>query len=132
MNRLASTGETAYPCGVPRSRCRKVPSGSASGALSHRLTYSTTHGTSAWAWTALTMSACSTLSNDAPSYYRPRGPSVGGADHAAASSVAGQVVTGVGRDAAARGRGVAAGAARWQQIADPGGLDRCGAGRRGR
>ena len=33
MNRFASTGETADPCGVPRSRCRKVPSGSCSGAL---------------------------------------------------------------------------------------------------
>ena len=30
-------GVIADPCGVPRSRCRKVPSGSASGADNHRL-----------------------------------------------------------------------------------------------
>ena len=32
------------PCGVPRSRWRKLPSGSCSGACSHRRTYSSTHG----------------------------------------------------------------------------------------
>jgi hypothetical protein len=32
------------PCGVPRSRFCKVPSGSCNGAWSHRFTYSTTHG----------------------------------------------------------------------------------------
>src|SRR5512133_3706943 len=37
MNRFASTGDTADPCGVPRSRCCKVPSGRCSGAWSHRL-----------------------------------------------------------------------------------------------
>ena len=41
-------------------------------------------------------------SNDHTTYYPPRGPAHGGADHASASSVAGQVVTGVGRDAATR------------------------------
>ena len=37
------TGLIADPCGVPRSRSCKVPSGSCSGAASHRLTYSSTH-----------------------------------------------------------------------------------------
>jgi putative transposase len=40
--------------------------------------------------------------NDRTTYYPPRGPAHDGADHASASSVAGQVVTGVGRDAATR------------------------------
>src|ERR1019366_7439914 len=53
-NRFAITGETAEPCGVPRSRCCKVPSGRASGAASQRRTYSTTHGRSVTAWIALT------------------------------------------------------------------------------
>src|SRR5664279_162674 len=42
MKRLASTGETADPCGVPRSRAWRVPSGCSSGAFSHRLMYNTT------------------------------------------------------------------------------------------
>jgi len=62
------------PCGVPRSRCRKVPSGSRSGAWSHRRTYSTTHGRSVFAWTALTTRSQGTLSNESPTYYRYRGP----------------------------------------------------------
>ncbi|GAA1992999.1 hypothetical protein GCM10009838_66180 [Catenulispora subtropica] len=36
MNRFASTGETEDPCGVPRSRACKVPSGCRMGAASHR------------------------------------------------------------------------------------------------
>ena len=39
-------GVTADPCGVPRSSSARVPSGSCSGAASHRFTYSTTHGAS--------------------------------------------------------------------------------------
>jgi hypothetical protein len=42
----------ADPCGVPRSRCCKLPSGNASGAASHRFTYSTTHGSLECAATA--------------------------------------------------------------------------------
>src|SRR6266571_8806050 len=54
-------GVAADPCGVPRSRCCKVPSGSCSGAWSHRVTYSTTHGWSVCAATALTTSSQGTL-----------------------------------------------------------------------
>ena len=43
--------------GTPIPLLASVPSGSAIGADSHRFTYSTTHGTSAWASTALTMRA---------------------------------------------------------------------------
>src|SRR6516165_1295458 len=76
MNRLARTGDTAEPCGVPRSRTARVPSGSRSGAASHRLTYSSTHF---WlvvmlASTALTMRSHGTESNESPPYYRYRGP----------------------------------------------------------
>ena len=63
------------------------------------------------------------MSNDDSSYYRYRGTSCGGDDYAAASSAAGSVVAGGGRDVAARGGGAAAGAARWDQVAGPGGVD---------
>jgi RNA-directed DNA polymerase len=52
------------PCGVPRSRCCKVPSGSCSGAASHRLTYSTTHGSGECASTALTTRSQGTVSKN--------------------------------------------------------------------
>ncbi len=42
------------PCGVPLSRSTTVPSGSCSGAASHRFTYSSTQRTSVTASTALT------------------------------------------------------------------------------
>ena len=66
MNKLARTGETAEPCGVPRSRTARVPPGSRSGAASHRLTYSSTHF---WpvvmlASTALTIRSHGTLSKN--------------------------------------------------------------------
>src|SRR6266545_8048503 len=65
MNRLASTGETADPCGVPRSRSLRVPSGCCIGAVNHRLTYSTTHGWSVLAATVLTIRSCGQLSKNA-------------------------------------------------------------------
>ena len=46
MNRFDNSGEIADPCGVPRSRFCRVPSTSCIGAVSHRLTYSRTHGSS--------------------------------------------------------------------------------------
>ena len=52
------------PCGVPRSRSCRVPSGSASGATSHRLTYSTTHGRSVFASTAFTIRSHGTESKN--------------------------------------------------------------------
>ena len=64
MNRFARTGETDEPCGVPRSRSCKVPSGSRSGAASHRFTYSSTHGSAVFASTALTMRFHGTLSKN--------------------------------------------------------------------
>src|SRR3954471_22140491 len=64
MKRLASTGETADPCGVPRSRRTTVPSGSWIGAFSHRLTYNTTHFWSVLASTALTIRSWSTESKN--------------------------------------------------------------------
>jgi hypothetical protein len=64
MNRFASTGETADPCGVPRSRSRKDPSGSCTGAASHRFTYSTTQRASVCASTALTTRSHRTLSKN--------------------------------------------------------------------
>ena len=64
MNRFASTGETDDPCGVPRSRSSRVPSGCCSGAASHRLTYSTTHGRSVCASTALMIRSHRTLSKN--------------------------------------------------------------------
>jgi hypothetical protein len=57
-------GETEDPCGVPRLRCCKVPSGNCSGALSQRFTYSSTHGASVCASTALTMRSHRTLSKN--------------------------------------------------------------------
>ena len=57
------------PCGVPRSRCCKVPSGRASGAASQRRTYSTAHGRSVTAWIALTARSHGMVSNDTPPYY---------------------------------------------------------------
>src|SRR4051795_8617609 len=67
MNRLASTGETADPCGVPRSLAWTVPSGATSGAASHRLTYSSTHRWSGvmFAATAETIRSHGTLSKNA-------------------------------------------------------------------
>jgi hypothetical protein len=41
-----------------------VPSGCSNGAASHRLTYSTTHGSSVCAWTALTTRSQRTLSKN--------------------------------------------------------------------
>src|SRR5271157_965171 len=64
MNRFARTGETDEPCGVPRSRSCKVPSGSCSGAASHRFTYSSTHGSVVFASTALMMRFHGTLSKN--------------------------------------------------------------------
>ena len=55
MNRFARIGETADPCGVPLVRSARVPSGSCSGAASHRFTYSSTQAVSVTASTALTM-----------------------------------------------------------------------------
>ena len=46
MKRLARTGETADPWGVPLVRSCRVPSGSCSGAASHRFTYNNTQGVS--------------------------------------------------------------------------------------
>ena len=66
MKRLAITGEIADPCGVPRSRSCKDPSGSRSGAASHRFTYSTIQRVS-WsvcASTALTIRSHGTLSKN--------------------------------------------------------------------
>src|SRR5487761_172086 len=64
MKRLASTGETAEPCGVPRSRSTTVPSGSCIGAFSQRLTYNTTHFWSVLASTALAIRSWSTESKN--------------------------------------------------------------------
>ena len=61
---MASTGETEDPCGVPRSRCRKDPSGSAQRRGQPPLTYSTTHGRSVFAWTALTTRSHGTVSKN--------------------------------------------------------------------
>src|SRR5665647_2361391 len=64
MKRLASTGETADPCGVPRSRASRVPSGCSSGAFNHRLIYSTTQTSSVFASTAFSSRSWSTLSKN--------------------------------------------------------------------
>src|SRR5215472_10734677 len=64
MNKLARTGLTADPCGVPRSRCTRLPSGIRTGAASHRLTYKITHGRSACFSTALTIRSQRTLSKN--------------------------------------------------------------------
>ena len=52
------------PAGFPGPAASKVPSGSCSGAASHRLTYSTTHGRSVCASTALTIRSHRTLSKN--------------------------------------------------------------------
>ena len=57
MKRLASTGDTAHPCGVPRSRSAIVPSGNRIGAFNQRFTYNTTHFWSVLASTALTITS---------------------------------------------------------------------------
>src|SRR5665811_2360441 len=64
MNRFAKTGEIADPCGAPRSRVCKVPSACCNGALSHLLTYSTTHGSVQCAATALTIRSHGTESKN--------------------------------------------------------------------
>jgi hypothetical protein len=61
---------------------------------------------------------------------RWRSDDLGGGGHAAASPAGGALAAGAGPDAAAWAAGVVAGVARWQQVADPGGLDRPGPGRR--
>jgi Transposase DDE domain len=63
------------------------------------------------------------MSKEALSYYRFRGPSGVGDDYAGASSAAGSVVAGVGRDASARGGGVGVGAARRQHVVGSGRVD---------
>ena len=64
MNRFARTGDTADPCAVPLSRSTIVPSGCWSGAASHRLTYSSTHGQSVTAVTARTVRSQETVSKN--------------------------------------------------------------------
>src|SRR5258708_23149302 len=63
-NRLASTGEPAEPCGVPRSRCASEPSGICSGAASHRFTYRITQASLVLTSTALTIRSQGTLSKN--------------------------------------------------------------------
>jgi len=64
MNRLASTGETADPCAVPRSRAASVPSGICTAAASHRCTYKMTQGRRTCACTALRIRSHRTLSKN--------------------------------------------------------------------
>src|SRR5512133_2645556 len=64
IKRLARTGETADPCGVPRSRSTTVPSGIRIGAFNQRFTYNTTHFWSVFASTALTIRSWSTESKN--------------------------------------------------------------------
>jgi hypothetical protein len=64
-------GVSAEPCGLPRSRATRVPSGRCSGATSHRLTYNRIHrrSVSMCLDTARTSSWWSRLSNEAPTHY---------------------------------------------------------------
>jgi hypothetical protein len=64
MKRFAKTGDTADPCGVPRSRSTICPPGIWIGAFSQRFTYSTTHFWSVLASTALTIRSWSTESKN--------------------------------------------------------------------
>ncbi len=66
MNRFASTGLTADPCGVPLSRACVLPSGITIGAASHRRTYSPIHRCSCvvLACTALTIRSHGTESKN--------------------------------------------------------------------
>ena len=64
MKRFAKIGETSDPCGVPLSRSTTVPSGSCSGADSHRFTYSSTQGVSQTASTAFTTRSHGTVSKN--------------------------------------------------------------------
>src|SRR5664279_6389686 len=91
MNRFASTGETAEPCGVPRSRACKDPPGICMSAASHRFTYSTTQRASVCFSTALTTRSHRTLSKETTTYYWYRGLSVVGDRYARSTSVAGPV-----------------------------------------
>src|SRR5664279_764368 len=129
MNRFASNGEIAEPCGLPRSRLIRVPSGRCTGAVNHRFTYSNTHGRSVCRSTALSISEWSTLSKETPTYYWYRGLSVLGNCYARSTSVAGQAAAGVGQDAPARCAGVAGGVAGRQQDVAAGGIHRCRRGR---
>src|ERR1035441_4341294 len=74
MNRFASKGDSAEPCGVPIVRLTTVPSGRCSGASSHRLTYSRIHAWRVCLLTARRTRSHGTVSNDTPPYYRLRGP----------------------------------------------------------
>ncbi len=64
MNRFASNGEIEAPCGLPRSRSIRVPSGSASGAGSHRCTNIRIHFSLVWWATAFRMGSWSRLSKN--------------------------------------------------------------------
>ncbi len=64
MNKLASTGLIADPCGVPLSLSARLPSGICTGAASHRFTYKITQGSVTCASTALMMRSQGTLSKN--------------------------------------------------------------------
>src|SRR5690348_14046388 len=123
---LASSGDRIPPCGVPVSEFSGTPVSVMTPAFRNALTRASTRLSVTRSRTRSIRAACEIESNEAPSYYPHRGLAVGGDDYSVTAPVRGQVVAGAGRYAQARGRGVAAGVARWQQVPDPGGMDRRG------
>src|SRR5215207_2702065 len=120
---LASNGEIGEPCGLPASTWETIPASNTparSQPLSSLIIRRSTTRRCTWAISA----SWSIVSNEDPSYYPCRGLAVGSDDYSVAPLVRGQVVARAGRYAQARSPGVAAGVARWQQIAGPGGVDR--------
>jgi hypothetical protein len=125
-NRFARTGEIADPCGVPLSRSTRVPSGCCSGAASHRLTYSSTHGQSVTDRTARTTSSQGTVSKEDTTHYPPRWLPGDGPDRAGAPSVGGPLACADRVDAPSPAAGADRGAGGRQPATGPGGVDRSG------
>src|SRR5512132_2856844 len=119
---LQSTGETTPPCGVPVTPPLTTPASitpARSIARSSLRTWrSTIRSSTAW-----TNRSCGIDSNEAATHYPPRRVPGDGHDHPQVPPVGGSAAAGVGLEAPAGGPGADAGAARRQQVADPGSLD---------
>src|SRR5215208_3899354 len=119
---LLSSGERIDPCGVPASVSLKTRSSPRIPVLRNAFTKARTRLSPTRRRTRSIRAEWEISSNEAPSYYPCRGLAVSGDDYSVAPPVRGQVVARAGRYAQARGPGVAAGVARWQQVAGPGGV----------
>ena len=122
--RCSAAGRGSPPAGC-RCRClRSTRSSPRMPALRNAFTSARTRLSPIRRRTRSIRAAWSISSNEAPPYYPCRGLAVVGDDYSVTAPVRGQIAAGAGRYAQARRRGVAAGVARWQQVAGPGRVDR--------